>query len=402
MIYGGDCLGTLPDGCTVFVPFGLPGETVRVELVEEKKNFSRAKIIEIIKPSPDRITPRCPHFMDCGGCHYQHIPYEKQLEWKTRILVDQFQRIAGLNSPPVQAIHPSLDPWNYRNAIQFHLDSLGKLGFQASSSHRVVSIRECHLPTASLCSLFPQLEFEPLENIERVELRAGLDDDVMMVIKGDDFDLPEVELDIPISIVHEGKNDSVVLAGDSSIQMSILDRLFQVSAASFFQVNLPQAEAMVNCVLQLLGPQPEDVLLDVYCGVGLFSAFLAPRVKKCIGVEISPSSCQDYVVNLDEFDNVELYEGKAEIILPNLKEKASLAVIDPPRSGVAPRALEALIRMAPSKIVYISCDPSTLARDVRQLIASGYQLEQVIPFDLFPQTYHIETVVLLDRKHITI
>ena len=141
------------------------------------------------------------------------------------------------------------------------------------------------------------------------------------------------------------------------------------------------------------GASAEDVLLDVYCGVGLFSAFLAPRVKKMYWGGNLSSSCQDYVVNLDEFDNVELYEGKAEIILPNLKEKPAWAVIDPPRSGVAPRALEALIRMAPSKIVYISCDPSTLARDVRQLIASGYQLEQVIPFDLFPQTYHIETVV---------
>ena len=167
---------------------------------------------------------------------------------------------------------------------------------------------------------------------------------------------------------------------------------FVVSAASFFQVNSSQAGNMVNYLLQTLPLGPSTVLLDVYCGVGLFSAFMAPRVKTCIGIELASTACRDFVTNLDEFENVSLYEGAAEEVLPGLELKADVVIVDPPRAGLDVRALDALAASRPGVLAYVSCDPATLARDAKRLMKAGYQLESVQPFDLFPQTFHVETI----------
>jgi 23S rRNA (uracil1939-C5)-methyltransferase len=184
------------------------------------------------------------------------------------------------------------------------------------------------------------------------------------------------------------------MAGDDFVVMQVLERPFKVSAGSFFQVNTSQAEAMVNHLLHILPLHPQDTLLDLYCGVGLFSAFLAPNVARCIGVEVSPWACDDFAINLDEFDNVELYVGTTEEILPALDSSPDVVVLDPPRAGVEKTALQALVTKHPPLIAYVSCDPATLARDARFLIANGYNLERVTPFDLFPQTAHIESISL--------
>jgi 23S rRNA (uracil1939-C5)-methyltransferase len=396
-VYGGDCIGRLPDGRSIFVPFSIPGEIIKVELQEEKKGFTRGSILEIIEVSPERIVPRCPHYMACGGCHYQHVNYAKQLEWKSAILADQLKRIGGIQFPPLKPIVPSPQEWNYRNTVQFHLDPQGKLGFQTANSHQVIKIDECHLPEKALCDFFPQVEFEPLASIERVELRLGEGEEIMLTIKGDEQNIPEIVLDAPVSVVHLGKQSTVVLAGENTVQMQVFERQFSVSAGSFFQVNTQQAEKMVDLVKNLLSPSKEDVLFDIYCGVGLFSAFLAPLTKNVIGIELSPFACEDFAYNLNEFDNIELYEGKAEHILPQLSRKADLVVIDPPRSGIDPKALMSIINMHPRKIVYISCDPATLARDAQKLLSSGFQMESCTPFDLFPQTFHIESITLFQK-----
>ena len=206
---------------------------------------------------------------------------------------------------------------------------------------------------------------------------------------------PELSIeDLPLSVVLMSEDEMMVLAGDDFTVQEVGGRPFRVTAGSFFQVNTPMAAAMVEQVLRLLPPGEEDVVLDLYCGVGLFTAFLAPLVREVIGVELSLPACADYIVNLDEFDNVSLYEGAVEQVLPELKQTPTLAIVDPPRAGLERAALDALAALHPRKIVYVSCDPATLARDAKRLLEAGYTLEEFTPFDLFPQTYHIESISL--------
>jgi 23S rRNA (uracil1939-C5)-methyltransferase len=395
--YGGDAMGRLPDSRAIFVPFGLPGERVRVKLVEEKKNFARGEIVKFLEASPDRINAKCKHFGECGGCHYQNLPYEKQTQAKTDILIDQLKRIGKIENPPVKEMVACPNPWNYRNHVQFSLNQGGRLGFQASGSNKVIPITECHLPEPSINELWHQLEFEPDTNIERVSLRAGMKDDLMLVFESEIPETPELEIEAGISVTHVYEENTIVLAGSDHILMHVLYRDFKVSAASFFQVNTVMAEKMVEHLLACLPISPSTTLLDVYCGVGLFSAFIAPNCGRVIGIESSESSCEDFAVNLDEFNNVELYEGEAEDVIPYLEAKADIVLVDPPRAGLDKSVVDGILKLSPSLIAYVSCDPSTLARDAARLIYGGYTLKEVMPFDLFPQTYHIESISIFER-----
>jgi 23S rRNA (uracil1939-C5)-methyltransferase len=397
LTYGGEALGRLSDSRAVFVPFGLPGERVCVRLTEEKRGFARGEIVEILQASPNRIRPRCKHFGQCGGCHYQHMPYEMQLKVKADILRDQFQRIGKIENPPV---HPSVagpDLWNYRNHIQFHLANNAKPGFQAPSSNQVIPISECHLPKVSINSFWPQLEFESDSGIERVSIRTGSNDELMLALESDSPETPELEIEADISVAHIFDDNTVIIAGNDHIVIKTLEREFRVSPNSFFQVNTAMAEKMVAHLLNHLPITDESIILDVYCGVGLFSAFLAPRCKRLIGIESSPSACEDFAINLDEFENVELYEDLAENVLPVLNVKSDIILVDPPRAGLEKKALDAIVKINPKTIAYVSCDPSTLARDARRLIDNGYKLLDVTPFDLFPQTYHIESISIFEK-----
>jgi 23S rRNA (uracil1939-C5)-methyltransferase len=400
LTYGGDAMGRLEDGRAVFVPFGLPGERVRLRLTEEKRNFARGEIVEILEASPLRIVPRCKHFGVCGGCHYQHLPYEEQLKAKTDILRDQLTRIGKIKNPPVQEMAASPSPWNYRNHVQFHLTEEGKLGYVRAQIPDVFAITECHLPEGFLNGIWPQLEFEPGTNLERVSLRAGKDYDSMLILESSSPEAPELEIEACISVTHVFEENTVVVAGNDHIIISVLGREFRVSAASFFQVNTAMAEEMVKRLLDDLPITPSSTLLDVYCGVGLFSAFFAPRCERVVGIESSASACEDFALNLDEFDNVELYEGPAEEVLPALVgqiSNSSCTILDPPRAGLEKRVVDGLLDLNPQRIAYVSCDPSTLARDAARFIRGGYRLQEVRPFDVFPQTYHIESISLFLR-----
>lgn len=393
LVYGGDALGRLPDGRVVFAPFGLPGERVRLCLTEEKRSHCRGEIVEVLTPSPQRIAPRCPHFGQCGGCHYQHLSYPDQLAEKQAIVCDQLQRLAEITHPPILPIVPSPSEWNYRNTVQFTLDAQGRIGYQRAGSNAHVPIRECHLPEMEINTLWQALDIGAQTGIERLEIRKGADADALMVLEGQ-FS-PDLELDLPVSIVFRGEQGEFVLAGDDFVVMKLRDRAFKVSAGSFFQVNTAQAGAMVEALDRLL-PQGCHTLVDLYCGVGLFSAFFAPRAERLIGIELSPAACADFAENLDEFEHIELYEGAAEVVLPALDIQPNMVIVDPPRAGIAREALDALARLRPPLLAYVSCDPATLARDAKRLIKAGYRLTSIQPFDLFPHTYHIETISLFE------
>ena len=400
LTYGGDAMGRLEDGRAVFVPFGLPGERVRIRLTEEKRGFARGELMEILDASPQRIIPRCKHFGVCGGCHYQNLPYEEQLKAKKEILRDQLTRIGRIENPPVQEMTASPTPWNYRNHVQFHLTEEGKLGYVGagtSFAQGIIPITECHLPEESINSFWPQLEFEPDTTIERVSLRTGKDDDLMLILESDSPETPELEIEAEISVAHVFEENVVVIAGNDHMVIPVLGRGFRVSAASFFQVNTALAEKMVQHLVDCLAVSSSTTLLDVYCGVGLFSAFLAPNCGRVIGIESSPSACEDFSFNLNEFDRVELYEGLAEEVIPYLKAKPDIVLVDPPRAGLDKQVVDGILKLRPQIIAYVSCDPSTLARDSKRLIEGGYKLKQITPFDLFPQTYHIESISIFER-----
>lgn len=396
--YGGETMGRLPDGRAVFVPFGLPGERVRVRLVEEKRGFARGKLLQVLSPAPGRITPRCRHFSVCGGCHYQTLSYENQLLAKTQILRDQLRRIGKIEDPPLRPMTASPQEWAYRNQVQFHVTVNGKLGFVNSRGNQVFPILECHLPEPAINTFWPELQFGPHTNIERVSVRAGADDELMLLLESNSPETPELEIAADVSVVHVFEEKAVIIAGREHFFIDILQKDFRVAADSFFQVNTKMAEKMVEYLLEKLPVESSSVLMDVYCGVGLFSKFFAPKCGRVIGVESSKSACEDFAFNLDEFDHVELYEGSAEDVIPHLDVKPDVVLVDPPRAGLEKRVVDGILRMNPRLVAYVSCDPSTLARDAARLINGNYRLMEVAPFDLFPQTYHIESISIFEKE----
>lgn len=398
MVYGGDCMGHLPDGRAVFVPFVLPGEQVQVEIVEDKKRFAKGRPVSVVQASPDRISHRCIHFGICGGCQYQELDYAKQLEIKQAVMLDQLQRIAKIDDPPLQPIVPSPSPWNYRNYVQFHLGQHGELGYIAADGEHLLPISECHLPQDSINTLWPQIELGEESGVFKLGIRQDSFDEVMLIMEGEDPKPPEYGEDIPVSAVYTPPDARLtVLAGEDHLVFTLLGRNFMVSARSFFQVNTPMAEKMVHHLIDNLDFSGSPNAVELYAGVGLFSAFIAPKVSHLTAIESSGSACHDFAVNLDEFDNVSLYEANAEDVLPSLEEKADLLVMDPPRAGLAPAVHDAIAKLHPRQIAYISCDQATLARDLKKLLLKGYRLISITPFDLFPQTSHIESIALMNR-----
>jgi len=401
-VYGGQAMGRLPDGRAVFVPFALPGEQVRLRPVEEKRGHVRAELLEVLQPSASRISPRCAHFGLCGGCHYQHMPYADQLAAKSAILREQLQRLGGLSDPPLAPAVPAPEDFYYRNHVQFHLAPDGKLGYHREGSAEVFPIQECHLPEPPLDAIWKQMEIEAIPGLERIGLRLGSGDDIQLILDGSDPRPPELSVeDLPISVAYLSPAGRLVLAGSEAVYIEVLGRVFRLSAGSFFQVNTRMAETMVEHLLgelpARLNPDRGVTLLDAYCGVGLFSAFLAPLVGRLVGIEALPFAGDDFAVNLDEFDNVELYQASVEDVLPALEIKPQIALVDPPRAGLSRLALDGILRLQPSLLVYISCDPATLARDAKRLVSAGYSLKKITPFDLFPQTYHIESITFWEK-----
>ena len=401
LVYGGDGIGRLPDGRAVFVPFTLPGEVVELQIVQEGKKFARGRLINLLEASPERIQPRCKHFGTCGGCHYQHIPYDAQLQAKLAILQDQMDRLGGFSAIPSGGITSSPSPWNYRNQVQFHPAPEGGLGFMDLEGKSVVPIQECHLPTEGINALWQQIDLGAESGLTRITLREDSFGELMLVLEGNDELGPELSLDLPISVCYLKPDGScLTLAGHDQLTYQVLGRQLSLSPESFFQVNLRAAEKLVEYVLDHL-PQTIAVnTLELYSGAGLFSLFLAEHSRELIAIESSPSACFDFAKNLDSYDNVRLYEGPVEQVLPALMDELpplDLVLLDPPRAGLHPSARESLEKLSSEHIVYISCDPSTLARDLKHLCAAGYKLEDLHLFDMFPQTYHMETVANLQR-----
>ncbi|HET89627.1 MAG TPA: 23S rRNA (uracil(1939)-C(5))-methyltransferase RlmD [Chloroflexi bacterium] len=408
--HGGAALGRHEER-VVFVPYGLPGETVRAEIIMDKGRYAFARLVEVVAPSPDRVTPPCPYFgpTGCGGCQWQHANYAAQLRMKTEIVADQLTRVGGIADPVVHPTRSDPTGWAYRNHAQFHPAPGGGLGFQRANSNEVIRIEpeteddtsSCPILHPLLADLYASLDLgagDALDGLARLSLRAGAETgDCMLIFEMDDDLPPGLEIDLPVSCVlllSDGVH--VNLIGDNHITEIVAGHTYRISAPSFFQVNTPQAARLVQLTLDYLDLQGDETVLDAYCGVGLFTVPLAERAGLVVGIESSPAAVADLLENTAEYDNVDIIEGAVEAALPALELDApfSAAVLDPPRAGVDRFALDSLIERQPARLVYVSCDPATLARDAKRLIRGGYHLVEVQPVDMFPQTHHIESVAL--------
>jgi 23S rRNA (uracil1939-C5)-methyltransferase len=398
MAHGGHALGRHA-GRAIFAPYTIPGERVAARITDDRTRYAFAECVTLLEPAPERVVPRCPHFGPgrCGGCHFQHINYAAQLAFKRDVIIDQFTRIGSFENPIVRPAIPSPDTWSYRYHATFHVDGAGNLCFVGTDNDSLIPIEECHIIRSELLDLLDELNLN-IPELDRVRLQVGSAGDLMVILSTEDDQAPELVVDLPVSINFLlSDNEPVNLIGSSHVTYTARGRDFRVTAGGFFQVNLPQAEALVDLVLEKLDLRGDESVLDLYAGVGLFTAFIAERASLVTSVESYPPAVTDADENLSDLDNVDLIEGSVETVLPNLADSYDAAVLDPPRTGVDVRALDALDALAPHTIVYVSCEPSTLARDAKRLAHKGYQLVDVQPVDMFPQTYHIECVAHFAR-----
>ncbi|NLE45984.1 MAG: class I SAM-dependent RNA methyltransferase [Chloroflexi bacterium] len=395
--HGGSAVGRL-DGRVFFVTYALPGETVIAQIDEDRERYVLAHLVEVLDASPNRVGAPCPYFgvAGCGGCQWQHISYSTQLELKSEIVCDQLMRIGRVAAPTVLPTLPDSSGWGYRNNAQF-TPALGNgLGFQAASSHDVIAVDKCLVLHSLLSDLYTALDID-LEGLTRLSLRCGAESgDRMLIFETEDDFPPALEVDLPISCVlllSDGIH--VNLIGHNHIIETVMGHTYHVSAPSFFQVNTPQASRLVEIVLERLNLRGSETVLDAYCGVGLFATHLAEQASLVIGVESASTAVEDLIQNSVNFDNVEIIEGPTELVLPELDIELDAAIVDPPRTGLDRFALDALADLHPERLVYVSCDPATLARDIQRLTKKGYGLVDVQPVDMFPQTHHIECVASL-------
>ncbi len=398
MAHGGSALGRHA-GQVIFVPYAIPGETVRVEILESQARWAKARLLEVIEPSPHRVSPPCPYFGAgrCSGCHFQHIDYEAQAEFKQQVVADQLIRVGGLEGIRVEDIIGAAEPWSYRNQVQFSIDADGNLAFPTNDG-QWLPVQECLLLDPLLDDLWSALDME-WPQLGRLSLRCGsATGDLLAIFELEDYQDFEIEVDFPVSctlLLADG--ETVVLMGVPHLMEHVDGREYRISAASPFPPNTGGAEALVALVRDYLAPQGHETLVDLGCGVGLFGLALAGDVARVVGVESRPSAAADFRANAADLGHVTLLEKPVGEALTEWEGPADLVVLHPPRQGVGRETIEALARLAPQRIVYVSSDPATFARDARVLVEQEYRLDVVQPVDLWPQTFHVACVALLSR-----
>lgn len=427
------------DGFTVFVKDAVIGDTVTAKIMKAKKNYGYGRLMEILKPSPYRVEPICPSARQCGGCQLQAVSYEEQKAFKEKKLRGHLERIGGFKELPMEPLIGMDEPYHYRNKAQFPVgrNKEGRIvtGFYAGRTHAIIENRDCALGIPQnkevldrviahmeKYNIAPYDEMTGKGLVRHIFVRYGFFTGELMVcliINGQDLphqkELVEKLGEIPgmtsISLNINKKRNNVILGdkvktiwGKEYITDKIGDISYEISPLSFFQVNPHQTWKLYSKALEYADLHGEETVWDLYCGIGTISLFLAQKAKFVRGVEIVPAAIEDARRNahLNEIDNVEFFVGKAEEVLPREYEKngvyADVIVVDPPRKGCDEMLLKTILKMQPKRVVYVSCDSATLARDLRFLCDNGYELKKVCGVDQFPQTVHVETVVLLSHK----
>ncbi|MBS4220558.1 23S rRNA (uracil(1939)-C(5))-methyltransferase RlmD [Bacillus sp. FJAT-49711] len=428
------------DGYPLFVPNGLPGEKAKIKVIKLNKGYGFGRLIELYEESKYRVEPVCPIYKECGGCQLQHLSYEGQMMAKEKQVRDVLERIGKLENVPV---HPALgmdEPWRYRNKSQVPIgEHEGGLigGFYQRRSHDIIDMEKCLIQmeqndvilqrVKEICSKYGVKAYNEQTHkgtLRHVMARTGKKTgEMMIVLITRTIDLPnrkqiveEIVKAIPgVKSIVQNVNtkrtnvifgdQTTVLWGEEVIYDYIGDIKFAISARSFYQVNPDQTKVLYDKALEYANLSGEETVIDAYCGIGTISLFLAQKAKKVYGVEIVPEAIEDAKRNaeLNGIANVEFAVGEAETVIPDWYKQgiqADVLVVDPPRKGCDQALLDTVINMKPKKVVYVSCNPATLARDLRILEDGGYKTVEVQPVDMFPQTMHVECVAWIQRKTI--
>ncbi|HUU53892.1 MAG TPA: 23S rRNA (uracil(1939)-C(5))-methyltransferase RlmD [Armatimonadota bacterium] len=426
---GGETVGR-HEGMAVFALFGCPGDTAEVEITEVARSFARGIVRRVVSPSPDRVETPCPHFGDCGGCQIQHISYQAQLRHKTAMVRDSLARIGGLTGVEVADAWGMENPWFYRNRAEYHaqMTSSGDviLGFSRHHTHEVIGLTECRLQhplseriRQAVVQLMARVAQSPVERaallgVETLVSFASGKGIATLVCDG----RPPFVESLAQGLVEQvpalagvlaarrrgrtpHRSPGEVIVGEEHIVEEIGSGRYRVSADSFFQSSPAQAARAVELVKQWSEVGEGEVVLDLYSGVGTFLLPLAQSARRAIGVEESAAAVRDANANLRRWraHNVKLWERKVERILPRWADqgrKADVVILDPPRKGCGPVVLAHVARLQPRRIVLVSCHPATLARDLKNLSEHGYACRRLQPIDMFPQTWHIETVAVCE------
>ena len=428
------------DGFTVFVKDAVIGDTVTAKIMKSKKHYGYGKLMEILKPSPYRVEPKCAFARQCGGCQLQALSYEHQLVFKTNKVKGHLERIGGFKDLPMEPIIGMDEPYHYRNKAQFPVgrNKEGKIitGFYAGRTHTIIENRDCALGVPEnkevlnrVISHMEKWNIAPYDEttgnglVRHILIRYGyFTGEVMVCLILNGTKLPhedelteklrEIKGMTSITINVNKKKSNVILGeeirilwGQGYITDKIGDISYQISPLSFYQVNPKQTQKLYAKALEYADLHGDETVWDLYCGIGTISLFLAQQAKFVRGVEIIPQAIENANENarINNITNVEFFTGKAEEVLPREYEKngiyADVIVVDPPRKGCDETLLETMIKMQPKRIVYVSCDSATLARDLKYLCANGYSLTRVCPVDQFGGTVHVETVALLSRNN---
>ncbi|QIB26859.1 23S rRNA (uracil(1939)-C(5))-methyltransferase RlmD [Caloranaerobacter azorensis] len=426
------------EGFTVFIDGGLPGDKCKVKLINIKKNYGVGEIVSIIEPSTKRVIPKCKISYACGGCQIQGLDYQEQLKIKTNKVKNDIKKIGHLEDV---VIHDTLgmdNPYRYRNKAQFPVGRKNKktaIGFYKRGSHEIVDTNSCiiqHEVNDKIIKLIKA--YMKTYNIKPYDEKTGTGlirhiltktafktGDVMVVIITNGEKLPYKDKLIEIlknnitnlkSVIQNinTKKTNVILGDKTNVLFGtkkiidyIGDLKFNISAKSFFQVNPVQTEVLYNKALEYAKLEGNEIVFDLYCGIGTISLFLAKKAKKVYGIEVVKEAIVDAMENarINSIENVEFYEGTAEEIFPKLYNhgiKADVVVVDPPRKGCDKKVLDTIVKMSPKRVVYVSCNPSTLARDLKYLYEKGYKTIEIQPVDMFPHTMHVECVVKIEKK----
>lgn len=387
----------------VFVPKALPGEKVRIRITEKKKNFARGKIVEILKSSDKRIESKCPYYEECGGCNLRHQTSKENLKFKKEKVETALKRIGKLDVKVEDTI-PSLKEDNYRNKVSFKVED-NRIGFYGEGTYQLIDIDYCLLAQKQINDSLNVIKNYLKENdneIKNITIRYGNAMDELLI---DIYSLNNTDikiLDYLTTNICNLKsvifNDKVVY-GNGYIKEISNGLMFNVSAKSFFQVNSVQTEKLYDEIIKQSKLSKEDVVLDLYCGTGTITSIVSKYVKKVIGIEIVEDAIIDAKENLkiNNISNAKFICGAAAKEISKIKEKVDVVIVDPPRKGVDRKAIAIMKKISPKKIVYVSCNPVTMARDLSYL-NDLYDVKKVTPVDMFPNTAHVESVVLLERK----
>lgn len=413
----------------VFIENTVPNDVAEVEITDIKKSFAIAKLVRIITPSEHRIEPKCPYFYDCGGCKLQNTSYIQQVEEKKNIIKNAIQRIGKVDSFELDDFIEATSEFGYRNKVIFHFDD-DKCGFYKEGSHNVVEIPKCLLCTDDMSRVVQEICAYARDNkipyynesthtgiLRRVFIRRTSTGEMMVVVSINADTLKNTEdlinrlkklsvVSLYINIDKRRKstmlsNDNRLLFGKETLYEEVMGVRFKVSPQSFFQVNYEQMQRLYQRALQYADIGKNDNVIDVYCGAGTISLIASGLAKKVIGVEKVKEAIADANENaeLNGIENARFYANSASEIVPRLtNERADIVILDPPRTGSDEKTLSAILKMAPKRIVYISCNPSTLARDLKILSDGGYTINKSTGIDMFPQSQHIECCVELCRK----